>query len=146
MTFRTSILKIIRLTFYALLILFILDIFDLFQTKISVLKTLIYYGVMLLPIPILIIEFIIQKSLKKAVFRKLIPMSIIFGIIYLNPIKILFHKQPWKTQTIEHVLNKNHKIEQQIKDIGALGYAKRRVEVYELSPYFYLILNKNSSK
>jgi hypothetical protein len=63
----------------------------------------------------------------------------------LNPLKIIFHTQTWKTQTVE-LINENsgnHKVEFQMKDIGALGYAKRNAEVYYLSKYFYFVVEEN---
>ena len=138
-------LKSIRITFYIFLILFLLDVFDLFQTKIGFLKALIYYGVFALPIPLLIMEFKTNRNLSEPILRKGIPILTIIGLIYLNPIKILFHTQTWKTQTIE-LVNKNskyNKVEFQMKDIGALGYAKRNAEVYYVTKYFYFVLSEN---
>jgi hypothetical protein len=122
-----------------------LDVFDLFQTKIGILKALIYYGVFALPIPLLIMEFKANRNLREPILRKGIPILTIIGLIYLNPIKILFHTQTWKTQTIE-LVNKNskyNKVEFQMKDIGALGYAKRNAEVYYITKHFYFVLSEN---
>ncbi|MGK0308808.1 MAG: hypothetical protein ACI8RP_001774 [Urechidicola sp.] len=138
-------LKSIRIIFYIFLILFLLDVFDLFQTKIGILKALIYYGVFALPIPLLIMEFKANRNLREPILRKGIPILTIIGLIYLNPIKILFHTQTWKTQTIE-LVNKNskyNKVEFQMKDIGALGYAKRNAEVYYITKHFYFVLSEN---
>ena len=138
-------LKIIRITFYIVLFLFLLDIFDLFQTKIGFLKAVIYYGILISPIPLLIMEFKANRNLSETILRKAIPILTIIGIIYLNPLKILFNSATWKTQTVE-LINENkgnHKVEFQMKDIGALGYAKRKAEVYYLSTYFYLVLSEN---
>ena len=135
-------LKIIRITFYIVLSLFLLDIFDLFQTKIGFLKATIYYGVLILPIPLLIMEFKSNRNLKEPILRKGIPILAIIEILYLNPMKILFNTATWKTQTVE-LINENynsHKVEFQIKDVGALGYAKRNAEVYYLTDYFYVVL------
>jgi hypothetical protein len=145
---KINIVKIIQGTFYIVLFLFLLDIFNLFQTKIRVLKALLYFGVMLLPIVVLILEFKANRSLTKGFFRKITPLFVIIGILFLNPIRLLFHMQPWKTQTVKQIINnnRNHKIESQLKDIGALGYAKRTVEVYDITPYFYVILSKQLKK
>jgi len=125
--------------------LFLLDIFDLFQTKIGFLKEIIYYGILILPIPLLIMEFKANRKLSEPILRKSIPILTIIGLIYLNPLKILFNIATWKTQTVE-LINENkgnHKVEFQMKDIGALGYAKRNAEVYYLTKYFYLVLSEN---
>ncbi|TBN06885.1 hypothetical protein EYD45_03105 [Hyunsoonleella flava] len=56
--------------------------------------------------------------------------------------KILLNTATWKTQTIELINEnyKNHRVEFQMKDIGALGYAKRNAEIYYLTDYFYFVL------
>lgn len=124
---------------------FLLDIFDFFQTKIGFLKALIYFGVLNLPIPLIILEFKANRNLSEPILRKAIPILTITGLIYLNPLKIFFHTATWKTQTIVMV-NENigyHKVEFQMKDIGALGYTKRNAKVYYLTKYFYLVLSEN---
>jgi hypothetical protein len=122
-----------------------LDIFDLFQTKVGFLKAFIYYGVFILAIPLLVMEFKANRNLSEPILRIGIPILTILGLIYLNPLKILFQTQTWKTQTVE-LINENsgnHKVEFQMKDIGALGYVKRNAEVYYLTKYFYFVLSEN---
>jgi len=138
-------LKIIRISFYIVLTIFLLDIFDLFQTKIGFLKAIIYYGILILPIPLLIMEFKANRNLSEPILRKVIPILTIIGLIYLNPIKLILNTQTWKTQTVELINenSRNHKVEFQMKDIGALGYTKRNSEVYYLTKYFYLVLSEN---
>ncbi len=56
--------------------------------------------------------------------------------------KLLFNTATWKTQTVR-LINENHtnhKVEFQMKDVGALGYVKRNAEVYYLTDYFYVVL------
>lgn len=79
-------LKIIRITFYIIMLLFLLDIFELFQSKLRFLKTLIYYGILILPIPLLIMEFKVDRNLTESILRKEIPILLITGLIYLNPL------------------------------------------------------------
>jgi hypothetical protein len=138
-------LKLTRITFYIILLLFLLDVFDLFQTKIGVVKAIIYFAAVILPIPLLIMEFKSNWVLSEPILRKGIPILTIIGLIYLNPLKLIFHTQTWKTQTVDLINKKNgnHKVEFQMKDIGALGYAKRIAEVYYLSNYFYVVLSEN---
>ncbi|WP_341899891.1 hypothetical protein [Fluviicola taffensis] len=54
--------------------------------------------------------------------------------------KILFSSGAWQTQTIlfqnEHLSFK--KVEFQMQDIGGLGYNKRTVEVFYLTPLFMI--------
>ncbi len=138
-------LNIFRITFYLILILFFADIFDVFQTKIEFLKVLIYYGVLLMPIPLLIMEFKKNQSRTELKIGKAIPILAIAILVYLNPLKIMFHIQTWKTQTVLLINEKmiNHKVEYQMKDIGALGYAKRTAELVYFSQYFYMVYAKN---
>ena len=137
-------LKIIRITFYLILFLFLLDIFNLFQTKIGFLKSLVYYGVLILPIPMLILQFKANRNLSKPILTKVITILTIIGLIYLNPLKIIFNTATWKTQTVI-LMNENrpnYKVEFQMKDLGALGYAKRTCKVLYLSSYFYVVFTK----
>lgn len=93
----------------------------------------------------LIIEFKANRNLSEPILRKAIRILTLIGLKYLNPLKILFDSAIWKTQTVG-LINKNsenNKVEFQMKDIGALGYAKRNAEVYYLTKYFYVVLSKN---
>lgn len=47
---------------------------------------------------------------------------------------LLFQSSSWKTQTIKLIdqANDRHVVEYQIKDIGALGYGNREVELFYL--------------
>lgn len=135
-------LKLIRITFYSILFLFLLDIFELFQTKIGFLKIVMYYGVLLLPIPLLMLELKANRNLTRSILRKGIPILTITGLLYLNPLRIILNAATWKTQTIR-LIDENrtgHKVEFQMKDLGALGYSKRTCEVQYFSKYFYLII------
>lgn len=137
-------LKIIRITFYVILLLFLLDIFDLFQTKLIFFKVFVNYGVLFLPILVLILEFK-AKNIAEPILRKAISILTIVGLIYLNPLKILFHIQPWITQSVVLINknSKNHKVEFQKKDKGALGYAKRNTEVYYITKSFYFVISES---
>ena len=137
-------LKLIRVTFYSILVMFLLDIFDVFQTKIGFIKALTYYGVLILPIPLLLMEFKTNLSFSKSILRKGIPMLAIIGLLFLNPLRIIFNTSAWKTQTVALVNGKmtNHKVEFQMKDIGTFGYAKRKAEVIYFSEHFYIVWAK----
>ena len=141
-------LRITRIIFYIILVLFILDINEFFQTKMEWFKSLIYYEILILPIPVLIMELKANKNISDPILRKAIPILTIIGLLYLNPLNILFFSETWKTQTVELINenNANHKVELQMKDRGALGYAKRNVEVYYLTDYFYIKLSEPYDK
>lgn len=118
-----------------------MDIFDVFQTKIGFIKAFTYYGVLILPIPLLLMEFKTNRSLSEPILRKGILMLTIIGLLFLNPLKIIFNTSTWKTQTVALVNEKmtNHKVEFQMKDLGAFGYAKRTAEVIYFSEHFYIV-------
>ncbi|WP_299108294.1 hypothetical protein [uncultured Winogradskyella sp.] len=90
-------------------------------------------------------EFKAKQGIAEPILRKAIPVVTIIGLVYLNPLKILFHAQPWRTQSVELINknSKNHKVEFQKKDIGALGYAKRNAEVYYITKHFYFVLSED---
>jgi phosphoglycerol transferase MdoB-like AlkP superfamily enzyme len=136
-------LKLIRIVFYTILFLFVLDIINVFQTKIDFLKLLIYYGVAVLPILLLVMEFRKNRNSFRYVFWSVIPILTIVSVVYLNPYKLLFNIEPWKTQTVKFINenDSNRQVEFQMKDIGALGYGRRDVEIYYLTSYFYIVLN-----
>jgi hypothetical protein len=86
-------------------------------------------------------EFKANRNLSEPILRKAIPILTIVGLIYLNPLKVMFNNQTWKTQTVSLVdeSNENHKVEYQMMDLGALGYSKRNAEVYYVTDYFYWV-------
>ncbi|NRD18585.1 hypothetical protein HNV08_00885 [Winogradskyella eckloniae] len=136
-------IKLVRVFFYLIVVLFIGDVTDLFQTKLSIFKSFIYYSILLLPIPLLIME--LKAHCSEPILRKAIPILTIVGLVYLNPLKLFFNIQPWQTQQVILINEnyENHKVELQSKDVGALGYAKRKAEVFYLSSYFYIVLSKS---
>ena len=142
---KSNMLNKLRITFYLILLLFLVDVFEIFQTKVGILKALIYCGVLLMPIPLLVMEF--KRSLKwtEAFLRKGIPILVMVLLAYLDPLKVILNMGAWKTQTILLVDKNwnNHKVEFQLKDIGAFGYSKRTVEVVYYSKYFYVAKSSN---
>lgn len=137
-------LKITRILFYCILVLFLLDIYDIIQTKIDFFKVIIYYGILILPISLLVIEIYLNRSFRKHIIIKTILICTIIGLLYINPLNIIYNISTWKTQTVEYVDKNwmNHKVEIQMKDMGAFGYANRKVEIVYLSNYFYFICTK----
>ncbi|MDB2463169.1 hypothetical protein N9W61_03615 [Algibacter sp.] len=99
---------------------------------------------LILPIPLLIMELKKNQSLRASIFRKAIPVLVIIGLLFINPLALIFNTPTWKTQTVVLVNENmsNHKVEFQIKNTGARGYAKRKAEVVYLSNYFYVVLAK----
>lgn len=139
------IVRILRILFYVVASFFFLDTKELFQTKIGIFKEFIYYGVLVLPVPLLILEFKVNPKLSESILKKVIPTLVIIGLIYLNPYKILFNTGTWKTQVVAQISrdNANHRVELQMKDIGALGYAERKVEVIYFTDFFYFVASEN---
>ncbi|WP_299098210.1 hypothetical protein [uncultured Winogradskyella sp.] len=136
-------LKITRVIFYVILFFFIGDVFDLFQSKLIFFKSFIYYSILLLPIPMLIME--LKANCSEPILRNAIPTITLVGLLYLNPLKILCHSEPWKTKQVILINEnyENHKVEIQSKDNGDLKKTKRNTEVYYLSQYFYVVLSED---
>jgi hypothetical protein len=140
-----GITRTFRILFYIIASLFFLDVFELFQTKIGIVKSILYYGVLILPVPLLLLEFKVNPKMSESKLKKTIPVLIIIVLIYLNPVKIIFHTGTWKTQVVEQISrdNSNHRVELQMKDMGALGYSKRKAEVIYLTDFFYFVASEN---
>ncbi|MBD0255670.1 MAG: hypothetical protein ICV83_08115 [Cytophagales bacterium] len=68
--------------------------------------------------------------LRKVLLLLIAGLVLVTFLIVLNP-GIIFHLSTWKTQEVcyRSRREKDHRIEFQMKDIGALGYKQRIVEV-----------------
>ncbi len=68
------------------------------------------------------------------------PSIVLTLILVAGPMKILFSKGAWRTQTI--LYQNGHlsfnTVEFQMQDVGALGYNKRTVEVFSLTRFFMI--------
>jgi hypothetical protein len=59
-------------------------------------------------------------------------------IIVIGPLRVLFASGAWHTQTVlyQHRNSRFKQIEFQLQDMGGLGYNKRTVQVFYLTPLF----------
>jgi len=123
--------------------LFCMCEFSNFDIKSQLLKKTIYYGVIVLPIVLLVFNCWFVQTLRFKFFSILLPSFIIILVIFLGLLKILFHSSSWKTQLVKykHKSKSNFFIEYQMKDLGALGYKQRTVQVSYYSKYFMKIEN-----
>jgi hypothetical protein len=64
----------------------------------------------------------------------------------MGPSWFVFATSVWKTQTIiyRHKHADSKRIELQMRDVGALGYKRRRVEVTQLTPFLTLVHQVNN--
>ena len=135
MTRTTKILNII----YGLTIaFFLLDSLTSFDIKNQGIKTFVYLGLLIGTPLTLIWNLFAIKTQKIKFIWAVFPTTILILILMFGPIKILFSAGVWRTQTIlyqnGHLSFKT--IEFQMQDVGALGYNKRTVEVFYLTPFF----------
>lgn len=131
---NANILVHLRRAFYLLIILFALNQTEQVYIKSDFVQKAILGGTISLSLALLVVEILNRSSFR----RILVPSLACIVLIWLNPLAMLAQSSSWKTQTLMLVDQKNdrHVVEHQIKDLGALGYSKREVEI------FYLIKGK----
>ncbi len=130
--------KILNIFYCITVLLYIIDSLTAVDIKVQFFKTFIYWG-FLIETPILLFwNLLIIKSKKKRLIGTIYPIFILTYILAINPCSILSNKETWKTQNIiyQNTHFKSKRIEFQMQDIGALGYNKRTVEVFYLTPLF----------
>ncbi len=121
-------------------LLFLLDGLTSFDIKNQFLKSFVYFGFLIGTPTILLWNLFSIKTKTKRIIGTIYPTIFLVLIFVVNPMKILFSSGAWQTQTIlfqnEHLSFK--KVEFQMQDIGGLGYNKRTVEVFYLTPLFMI--------
>jgi hypothetical protein len=120
--------------------LFLLDGLTSFDIKSQGIKSFDYFGVMIGAPLTLIWNFFAIKTNTKRIIWTVFPTIMLAFIFIIGPLKIMFATGAWRTQTIlyqnGHLSFKT--IEFQMQDVGALGYNKRTVEVFYLTPLFII--------
>lgn len=138
MTFTTNVLNI---GYGLTVVLFLLDCLPGFDIKSQDLKSFVYIGLLIGTPFTLIWNFYFIRTKTKRVIGIAFPTILLIMIFVIGPVRILFSTGSWKTQTI--LYQNGHlgfnTIEFQMQDIGALGYNKRTVEVFYLTPFFMTI-------
>ena len=121
-------------------VFFLFDSLTSFDIKSQVIKSFIYFGLLIGTPLTLIWNLLFIKSKVKRIIGTIFPTIILTLILIVGPTKILFSTGTWRTQTIlyqnGHLSFKT--VEFQMQDVGALGYNKRTVEVFYLTPYFII--------
>ncbi|HMS68166.1 MAG TPA: hypothetical protein PKD18_08505 [Saprospiraceae bacterium] len=121
-------------------VLFLFDTLSNFDIKSQAIKSFVNFGLLIGTPLTLIWNFYLIKTKSSRVIGTIIPTIILTLILAVGPLKILFTSATWRTQKIlyqnGHLSFKT--IEFQMQDVGALGYNKRTVEVFYLTPFFMI--------
>ncbi|MFM6994593.1 MAG: hypothetical protein ACKOWO_05725 [Sediminibacterium sp.] len=132
--------KILNSIYGLTVVLFLLDGFTSFDIKSQSIKSFVYFGLFIGTPLTLIWNYFVIQTLSKRIIWTILPTIVLIFILVIDPMKILFSIGAWRTQTIlyqnGHLSFKT--IEFQMQDVGGLGYNKRTVEVFYLTPYFMI--------
>ncbi|RYD71718.1 MAG: hypothetical protein EOP53_23170 [Sphingobacteriales bacterium] len=149
---KETIINILNGVFLFIVMLFFLDSFSSFQIKSQLLKSIVYFGVIISPLILLVLNIFLIKNTSKRVILSIISFAILVGVFVYNPMRILATSISWKTQTIlyKKKTSATRRIEFQMGGFSALGYKERNVEVQYFTPLFMFVkdvdLNKIDSK
>jgi hypothetical protein len=124
---------------FILALLFILDVFTVFELADEHLKYLVYDGIILIPPVVFLLNIFLQPTTRRKVFLALPGLIVLISVLILGPNKIIFSSSVWKTQSIiyQHAENQRKRIVFQMQDVGAHGYNRRTVELTS-----YVLFNK----
>ena len=132
--------KILNVIYSLTVVLFLLDGLTNFDIKSQSIKSFVYFGLLIGTPLTLVWNFLVIKTKTNRVIGTVFPTIILTLILVVGPMKILFSTGAWRTQTIlyqnGHLSFKT--AEFQMQDVGALGYNKRTVEVFYLTPLFMI--------
>lgn len=141
MTFKKHITRFLNSIFILMLLFFVLAVFTPFEIKNQILKWVVYIGIILVSPIVFIWNIWCFKYLKRKIGSIILPIITLAGIATIGPIKIVFLSGSWETNRVLYQ-NKYYsfkKIEEQIQDVGALGYNKRTVKVTYFTNWFMII-------
>lgn len=135
-----KLLYIINALILLLAILFLADIYTTFEIKNVLLRYFVYSSFIFSPI-LIIFNLILISDKRVKLIGLIIPILALVVCLNFGYMKIIFNSTNWKTQTIlyENRSNDNLTIEHQMQDIGAFGYNKRTVSVYNIMGLFAVI-------
>ncbi len=141
MTNKKYISQVLNSIFLLTLLLFVLDVFTVFEIKNQPIKSFVYIGIIALAPLILIWHLWFFKSSKRKIINAMLPLLTLIGILFVGPIEILFSSSSWKTQKVLYQSENTffNKTEIQTQDVGALGTNKRTVEVAYLTNWFMIV-------
>jgi hypothetical protein len=119
--------------------LFLLDLFTYFEIKNQFIRSLCILS-LLVSIPFIFIwNLFILKPNKTKILGLILPTLIVIVISIIGPMKIIYSLTAWKTQTILYQNGhlRFNRIEYQMKDLGALGYNRRTIQVFLFDRFFH---------
>jgi len=136
----TKTTKVLNIIYSLVVVFFLLDSLTSFDIKNQAIKSFVYIGLLIGTPLTLAWNFLVIKTKSNRIIGTSIPTIILVLMLVVGPMKILFSTSAWRTQTIlyqnGHLSFKT--VEFQMQDIGALGYNKRTVEVFYLTPLFMI--------
>jgi hypothetical protein len=132
--------KIFNIIYVLIVTLFVLDVFTGFDIKNQGLKSFVYFGYIIGTPLIFTWNLLAFKTERKRIIWLMFPTIMLALGLFIGPMAILFQRGAWHTQTIKykngHLAFKT--VEFQMQDMGSLGYNKRTVEVFYLTPLFII--------
>jgi len=138
MFIRKLLTQAINFGFVLTLALFLIDaLIPHVEIKSQLLKHIIYFGVLITPLVSLIWHMVVTEKMLYWV----IALTVIVGMVAADPFLIMISSESWSTQTVvyQHHRYTSYKVEFQMQDRGALGYNRRTVRVFYLTPAFMLV-------
>lgn len=119
---------------------FLLDHFTALDFKGGFFPSVISYGALLLPLPVLIWRMVARKRRFWKSPLAILSVLTLLVVLWKGPVRVMFSASPWRTQTITHQHRQCSfiRIEEQMRDVGALGYRRRTVRVIYLTPWTIL--------
>ena len=132
--------KILNIIYGLTVVLFLLDGLTSFDIKSQGIKSFFFFGLLIgTPLTLIWNAWIIKTRNGKFI-GTVFPTIILALILVVGPMKILFTTGAWRTQTIlyQNGYLSYKTVEFQMQDVGALGYNKRTVEVFYLTPLFMI--------
>jgi hypothetical protein len=124
---------------FILVLLFVVDVFTFFELANQLLKYVVYFGIILIPPVVFIVNIFLQRTIRRKAFFALPGLIVLISVFIVGPVKIVFSSSVWKTQSVlyQHTENQNKRIVFQMQDVGAHGYNRRTVELTS-----YVLFNK----
>lgn len=143
-TWKHKLIGTLNVFYIVLAVLFITDNFELLEVKTAFLKNFVHFGA-IISTPILLFLnlafFRLRKwSIPTGIISFLFCVAFGFVLAKRGVLGYLFSTSDWNTQTVHyrHKVQTNRTVEYQMKDVGALGYRSRIVEVFYITPWLMI--------
>lgn len=127
-----------------MVLLYVLDVFEILEIKGNSIKTFIHYGSVLTTPVILLYNLFVYKSSswnsKIGITSIILVLSFSIVLSQRGFLGYLFSISSWNTQMIlyEHKHYSFKQVEFQMQDVGALGYNKRYVKVTYITKWLMI--------